>query len=147
MECTVFRRGSPVGTLQIEADGLYWQLCAKIPGCREVLRLYLPQGVGVFVPEGADMVCRKRLSRTALRVLPQWASAWCEADGAWSQERDGLRQRYLPQGTEYALRWSTDAAMLFPAAPDRLTPLCIGECPYLSCLFPYPDQVMIRRME
>lgn len=140
MECLIYRRGKAVGTLKTEADGLYWVLTARIPLYREILRLYVPQAMGVFVPEEGSLICRRRVSRAKLPVLPTFACAWCEKDSLWTEESKGLRRRWLPQGMELAVRWQGEAPMHFPAAPDRLKPLLIGNAAYLSCLQPYGDQ-------
>ena len=147
MECVVYRRGDAVGTLQIEEDGLYRVLTARIPPYREILRLYLPEPVGVFIPEGEALICRRRISRARLPVLPTCARAWCEADGLWSSEENEERHRYLPEGLEQAVRWQMEKPMSFPAPPDRLKPVLIDGVTYLSCLFSDRAQVMIRRME
>lgn len=140
MECLVYRRGEAVGTLEIKEDGLYWVLTARIPAYREILRLYVPEPMGVFVPEGDGLICRKRVSRTRLPVLPAYGCAWCEADGLWSPESEGLRRRWLPDGMALALRWQTEAPMAFPAPPDRLKPVLIEGAAYLTCLQPYGNQ-------
>jgi len=140
MECLVYRRGEAVGTLKIEEDGLYWMLIARIPAGPEILRLYVPEPVGVFVPEGDVLTCRRRISRARLPTLPTCACAWCEADALWSSEEDGMRRRYTQEGTQIAVRWQTDAPMAFPAAPDRLKPIVIEGAVYLRCLLPYGDQ-------
>lgn len=137
MECLVYRRGKAVGTLQMEEDGLYRVLTARIPLYREVLRLYVPAPMGVFVPEGDVLACRRRISRARLPVLPEYACAWCEKDGQWSPETGGLRRRWLPEGIELALHWQTEAPMAFPASPDRLKPVLIEGAAYLTCLQPY----------
>jgi len=103
MECLVYRRGEAVGTLKIEEDGLYRILTARIPLYREILRLYVPQAMGVFVPEEGSLICRRRISRGKLPVKPVFACAWCEKDSLWSAESKGLRRRWLPEGVELAL--------------------------------------------
>ncbi|MBE6933042.1 MAG: hypothetical protein E7464_06670 [Ruminococcaceae bacterium] len=140
MECLVYRRGEAVGTLKIEEDGLYRILTARIPLYREILRLYVPQAMGVFVPEEGSLICRRRISRGKLPVKPVFACAWCEKDSLWSAESKGLRRRWLPEGVELAMRWQTEAPMCFPAAPDRLKPVLIENVAYLTCLLPYEDQ-------
>lgn len=140
MECLIYRRGKAVGTLKIEEDGLYRVLTACIPLYREILRLYVPEAMGVFVPEDGSLICRRRISRAKLPTLPQFACAWCEKDSLWSAESKGLRRRWHPQGIELAIRWQTEAPMHFPAAPDRLKPVLIGNTAYLSYLQPYADQ-------
>lgn len=137
MECLIYRRGKAVGTLKIEEDGLYRLLTARIPAYREILRLYMPEAMGVFVPEDGSLICRKRISRSKLPMLPVFACAWCAQDGLWSEESKGLRRRWLPEGVELALRWQTEAPMHFPAAPDRLKPVLIEGTAYLTCLLPY----------
>ena len=140
MECLVYRRGEAVGTLQIEEDGLYRVLTARIPPYQEILRLYLPEPVGVFIPEGEQLICRRRISRARLPILPRYARAWCEADGVWSIEEDGMRRRYVPEGPELAVRWQTEAPMPFPAPLERLKPILIDGAQYLSCLLSEQDQ-------
>lgn len=140
MECLVYRRGKAVGTLKIEEDGLYRVLTARIPPCRELLRLYIPEAMGVFIPEDGALICRRRVSRAKLPADPVFACAWCEKDGLWSPESKGLRRRWLPQGVELAIRWQTEAPMHFPAPPGRLKPVMIGDAAYLSCLQSYGDQ-------
>lgn len=140
MECLVYRKGEVVGTLEIEEDGLYRVLTARIPAYREILRLYVPESMGVFVPEGDGLICRRRISRVRLPDLPGCACAWCEADGRWQIESEGLRRRWLPEGIELALRWQTETPMAFPAPPDCLKPVLIEGVVYLTCLQSYEDQ-------
>lgn len=146
MECVVYRRGEPVGTLCIEDEGLYRVLTARIRPYRELLRLYLPEPMGVFVPEDNALVCRRRISRARLPEVPICASAWCETDGLWTPEAEGQRYRYVPEGMEQAVLWQTQSPMRFPAPPDQLTPITLEGRQYLTYLFRYRDQVMMRRM-
>lgn len=132
----IYRRGKAVGTLKIEEDGLYQLLTARIPAYREILRLYVPEAMGVFVPEDGSLICRRRISRARLPVLPAYACAWCEADGLWQPVAEGLR-RWLPEGMELAIRWQTDAPMTFLTPPERLKPVLLEGAAYLTCLQPY----------
>lgn len=135
MECVIYRRGKPAGTLTMEADGLYWRFTGVLDGGAELLRLYAPEKIGVFVPEGAQLICRRRISRTQLQVLPEWAAAWCEADGHWSAEEAGLLVRYTPTGREEAIRW--EAPMRFPAAPTQLKLIMLADAPHLCRTISY----------
>ena len=133
MECTIFRRGEAAGTLRIEDDGLYRVLTARVDGEGELLRLYLHgESFGVLCPEDGALRLRRRVSRTRLPELPGFAVAWCEADGRWLPEGEGLR-RYTPLGGERAIPWRTDAPMAFPAAPEKLRPLRLEGAYYLVC--------------
>lgn len=138
MECTVYRRGKPVGRLTITEDGLYRVLRAEITAEAGLLRLYAPEKMGVFVPEDGMLVCRRRISRARFPAAPQWASAWCEADGRWEGMPDGKLCRYLPGGCELAVPLKADGPIPFPAAPEKLRLIRVGAQPYLCALRPYP---------
>lgn len=140
MECLIYRRGKAVGSLKIEEDGLYRVLTARIPADPEILRLYVPEAMGVFVPEDGGLICRRRISRARFPSQPAFACAWCEADALWSSEREGVRRRYTREGTQIAVRWQTETPIAFPAAPERLKPIVIEGSVYLTCLLPYGDQ-------
>lgn len=137
MECTIFRRGVALGTMSIEEDGLYWLIVARIPREDVPVRLYCPQKLGVFVPEGGQMVLRRRISRRELPVPPKLAAALTERELQWSPEADGLRRRCTPQGVELAVRVQGQTPMTFPAAPERLELTQIGDMHYLCSLQPY----------
>lgn len=124
MNIRIYRKGQAAGSLCAEDDGLYRILRAELPACEGIVRLYLPDGqsLGVFSPQGATLSLTKRLSRRSLPELPAYAVAWCEADGQW----DGLR-RYTIFGWEEAVIWKADAPMAFPAAPEKLRAVWIGE--------------------
>lgn len=121
MNIPIYQKGQAVGSLCAQEDGLYRIFRAKVPAREGIVRLYLPDGqsLGVFSPEGC---LTKRLSRRSLPELPDFAVAWCEADGQW----DGLR-RYTVFGWEEAVIWRTDAPMAFPAAPEKLRAVWIGD--------------------
>lgn len=136
MEATIIRRGKPAGTVTLRADGLYWQLEAVLPPDREILRLYMPQPLGVFVPEDGRLVLRKRLSRSSLPVPGRFAVAWCAADGKWTPG-PGPRCRFLPAGIERAVPWRTDGPVDFPAAPGALTLIRLEAQSYLCACIPY----------
>lgn len=138
MECTVYRRGTPVGRLTITGDGLYRVFRAEIAADTNVLRLYAPEKLGVFVPEGGMLVCRRRISRARFSAVPQWACAWCEADGQWTDAPNGTLCRYLPEGRESAVPLGADGPILFPAAPEKLRLIMVGGRPFLSAFLPYP---------
>ena len=123
MSIKIYRRGQAVGSLCAEDDGLYRLLCAEIPASKGIVRLYLPDGqsLGVFTPEGGSLCLTRRLSRRSLSELPNYAVAWCEEDGNW----EGLR-RYTIAGWEEAIVWRTDAPIEFPAAPEQLRAVWIG---------------------
>lgn len=133
MECRIFRRGIAVGTMTVEEDGLYRIVHARIPLQSVPVRLYAPQKLGVFVPEGEWMVLRKRISRRLMPNMPEYAAALTQSDRTWSDETDGLRLRYTPEGIERAVRLQMASPMVFPAAPELLRLIMIGAVPYLCC--------------
>ena len=133
MQCVIFRKGEPAGTLFVEGDGLYRVLTARVDGEGEILRLYLGgRSFGVFCPEDGTLCLRRRVSRTQLPELPGPAVAWCEADGRWQPEGTCLC-RFTPLGQELAIPWRTDAPMAFPAGPKKLRPLRLEGAYYLVC--------------
>ncbi len=141
MEYIIYRCGAAIGTLNIAEDGLYRVLLARIPLCHEILRLYLDGApFGVFLPTGDMLECRRRISRTQLPALPTFVSAWCEADGQWSEEINGCRHRNTPTRLERAVRWREDAPMAFPDAPEKLHLMELDGALYLCCLCPYSAQ-------
>lgn len=137
MKCTVYRRGIAAGMLTIEDDGLYRRICARIPTESEPVRLYAPQKLGVFVPEGEWMVLRRRISRRELPEIPAFAAALTEAEMRWSPAENGQLVRCTPLGQERAVRVQTDAPMVFPAAPERLRLILIEGAPHLCCAKSY----------
>lgn len=137
MELIIYRRGKAAGTLRIEDDGLYRNLYGRIAPSREILRLYLGgERFGVFIPDASGLILRRRVSRASLPELPARACAWCDSDGLWSPEGDGL-VRYTPTGIERAIRWQTRAPMAFPAAPETLRAIRLNDAYYLCGVFPH----------
>ena len=133
MECRIFRRGAAVGTMTVEEDGLYRVIHARIPLQPVPVRLYAPEKLGVFVPEGEWMVLRRRISRRLMQDMPEFAAALTDSEQNWSEEDGGLRLRYTPGGIERAVRLQWASPMVFPAAPEQLRLIMIGDVPHLCC--------------
>lgn len=96
-----------IGTLHLEADGLYDILTAELPGMAKLLRLYLVTNqktllLGTPLPVSGGMRCTRRLARRQLQQQPLCAVA-CSSDWVqWQPEGENL-WRTTQQWVELAI--------------------------------------------
>ena len=147
-EIPVYSAGAQVGAARITEDGLYWAIDAEIQRLSQLLRLYLlyPSQlvpVGIFVPEGSECRCLKRISRRQLPAqAPVCATAWGDSQACWRPgEHAGLLRRDSPDGWCVAEPLRPGRPLQLRCSLDQIQVEQIGDARYLLYPVRYVDRI------